>query len=121
MDQFGSEIYDPFTKTSCVLPDLPNGRYSHTQDGLLICGGFDVNGGVSEDSPSKSCLMWNQGIWNISHHLSSRRSGHCSWTTAAGNKTFLMGGNQQDHRQSTDIVGPDGAVEQGFELEYGTM
>ena len=121
LDQFGSEIYDPITKTSCVLPNLPKGRYSHTQDGLLICGGFDEGGGVSEDTPLKTCLTWNHGIWNVSHHLSSRRSGHSSWTSATNNKTYLMGGNQQDYRQSTEIVGPDGSVEEGFDLHYGTM
>ena len=113
MDQIGAEIYDPFTKTSCVLPNLPIGKFSHTQDGLLLCGGFE---------DKNTCLTWNQGAWNVSHHLNSLRVGHSSWTPVSGTHTYLMGSNQliqRDQSHTTDIVGPDGVVEQGFDLHYG--
>ena len=110
-----SEIYDPFTETSCSLPpNLPDERFSHTQDGLLLCGGTSIS---KSGDQSQTCLTWNQGSWDVSHHLSSKRSAHISWTPATGNNTYLMGGYYLNNEKTTDIVGPDGAQERGFDLE----
>ena len=95
---------------SCSLPDLPDHRSYHTQDGGLTCGGDDF------DSPS--CLQWNSGKWLTSHTLTERRDYHCSWTPEGNIGTFLMGGGS--HGRTTELAKPDGSVESGFSLKYDT-
>ena len=34
------EIYNPTNNTKCSLPQLPEARRSHTQDGGLVCVGL---------------------------------------------------------------------------------
>ena len=113
-----SEIYDPLTKTSCMLPNITYNRAGHTQDGLLLCGGGD--GLSADDKTTLTCLTWSQGTWNVSHHLIFRRMNQVSWTPASGAGTYLMGGvfieDVPSPRQKTEIVRPDGTVEQGFDL-----
>merc|ERR1719323_1606808 len=47
-----AEIYHPDRDSACVLPDLPEGRFFHTQDGSLTCGG-------GFNSAMRSCHRWN--------------------------------------------------------------
>ena len=54
------ELYNPVSKTSCVLPALSGARLLHSQDGPLLCGGNDNN----YLKPWKSCLLLNLGIWS---------------------------------------------------------
>ena len=117
-DLTSSEIYDPTTQTSCLLPNFTTWRTGHSQDGPLLCGGGQVFS--DDDNSLMTCTTWSQGTWNVSHHLTFRRQNHISWTPASGAGTYLMGGiksqNYPDPLQKTEIVRPDGTVEQGFDL-----
>ena len=52
-----AEIYHPERDSACVLPDIPDRRQGHTQDGSLLCGDFRRS----------SCRRWNPdtgpGTW----------------------------------------------------------
>ena len=104
-----SEIYNPFTKTSCSLPELTEDRYRfwHTQDGDLSCGGT-----------RQDCIKWSpaSGTWTKSHTLRERRQSHVSWVTASG--VYLIGGYYS--LRSSEKVKVDGSVEDGFGLKYDT-
>ena len=117
-DLTSSEIYDPSTQTSCLLPNFTNWRTGHSQDGPLLCGGGQAFS--DDDNTLMTCTTWSQGTWNVSHHLTFRRQNHISWTPTSGAGTYLMGGkksqNYPDPIQKTEIVRPDGTVEQGFDL-----
>ena len=75
--------------TSCHIPDLPQPRWAHTQDGILVCGGYGF-GQVGEDVMSSCLSLGGQGGWRRSHQLLSRRHEHTSWRTEAG--VMLLGG-----------------------------
>ena len=106
-----AEIYNPLTNTSCSLPQLPEYRDWHTQEGDLACGG----GG----STQTTCVKWSpaSGTWNQSHTLRERRSDHKSWATASG--VYLIRGYGGGKRTS-EKVKDDGSVEEGFGLKYDT-
>ena len=92
------------------------GRYDHTLDGLLACGGCcnDADGIDAGDS----CEEFNPatGTWALSHTLQHGRSEHVSWSVEEG--TILMGG--VDSRTTSEIVKHDGTVESSFDLKYDT-
>merc|ERR1739844_679418 len=68
-----AEIYHPDRDSACVLPDLPDGRWDHTQDVSLLCGGWER---------PKSCRRWNTGAWDlVTESLRESRASHTSWTT----------------------------------------
>ena len=102
-----AEIYLPSGNTSCSLPELPEWRRGHTQDGPWACGGGKY---ISTDT---SCDHWSEGSWT---HISLRelRWGHVSLATASG--LYLMGGEWS--LQTSELVKEDGSVEEGFELKY---
>ena len=108
-----SEIYNPLTNTSCSLPKLPQGRYFHTQDGDLTCGG-------GYESTKGTCVKWSpaSGTWTRSHNLRQRRYEHKSWATASG--VYLIGGYGSGVRRTSEKVKDDGSVEEGFSLKYDT-
>ena len=87
-----AEIYHPDRDSPCVLPKLPDPRSDHTQDGELMCGGYNTR---------RSCRRWNPdtGAWdevtNVSNSLTHERAEHVSWTPADGSGTYLMGGRFQ--------------------------
>ena len=111
-----AEIYFPSTNTGCSLPDLPEVRSGHTQDGDLACGG----GGYGGSEAGRSCVKWENGGWSRSYDLGNiTRGGHVSWATASG--VYLIGGygNSNQHFTST-MVKENGAVEKGFDLKYTT-
>ena len=107
-----TEIYNPRTKTSCSLPQLPEDRYYHSQDGDLACGG-----GRYGSSTATTCVKWNpvSGTWNQSHTFKHKRHGLVSWETASG--VYLIGG---DTSRTSEKVKLDGSVEEGFGLKYYT-
>ena len=107
-----AEIFNPDTKTSCSLPQLPEVRYDNSQDGGLPCGG-----GYG-DATRTSCVKWSpaSGTWTKSHTLRQRRSRFVSWATASG--VYLIGG--YDSRQTSEKVMLDGSVEEGFGLRNDT-
>ena len=37
-----AEMFHPDRDSPCVLPDLPDMRHSHSQDGSLVCGGDEA-------------------------------------------------------------------------------
>ena len=108
-----AEIYDFATNTTCSLPELPEGRYDHSQDGWLACGG------PQGDNAETNCIKWSSdsGSWTESHELNENRAGHVSWATADG--VYLMGGLSSE--RSTELLKEDGTVEAGFSLKYDTM
>ena len=92
----------------------------HTQDGGLLCGGDDT---FNSHDQKTNCLMWwpVSGTWNQSHTLSEERWSHVSWTPDPRMGTYLMGGfGNVASTRSTELVKPDGDVEQGFNLKYDT-
>lgn len=97
-----------FPPYSCKLPDLPESRYYHTQNGFLTCGG---------GNSQKTCNKWDPetGTWPLSHNLPSGRS-ELSWTTGSG--TYLIGGYWEnwDHAETTTLVKRDGTVVPGFKV-----
>ena len=106
-----AEIYNPVTNTSCSLPQLPENRYYHSQDGGLTCGGH-IN------ATETTCVKWNpdSGTWTQSHTLRQRRYEHVSWATASG--VYLIGGRYS--KRTSEKVKLDGSVEEGFGLNYET-
>merc|ERR1712024_328274 len=76
------EIYNPATNTTCSLPQLPEVRYYHTQDGELACGGR---------THKRTCVKWNSdsGSWT-KFPILRHRVHHVSWATEDG--VYLMGG-----------------------------
>ena len=103
-----AEIYNPLTNTSCSLPQLPEIRYSHTQDGDLACGGGPT-------SVQTTCVKWSpaSGTWTKSHTLRQKRYGHVSWATSSG--VYLIGGMISP--DTSEKVKLDGSVEEGFDLK----
>ena len=81
-----AEIYHPDKDSACVLSDLPDERYGHTQDGSLLCGGTVTN---------RSCRRWNADTGArdlVTESLTEDRFYHISWTPAGGSATYLIGG-----------------------------
>ena len=81
-----AEIYHPDIDSACILPELPEQRYYHTQDGFLVCGG---------KMAPRSCRIWNPdtGAWDlVTESLTEDRIHHNSWTPEGGSATYLIGG-----------------------------
>ena len=107
-----AEIYHPDRDTLCVLPDLPEGRYYHTQDGALLCGGGDR-------WRERSCDRWNAdtGAWDlVTESLTRGREYHTSWTPVDGSVTYLMG-----ERRTSDAIQKNNSVTSSFPLRYNTV
>ena len=80
-----AEIYHPDRDAPCVIRNIPDERWSHTQDGSLVCGGF---------AERFSCRRWNPDTraWDlVTDSLTGLRYEHTSWTPAPGSVTYLMG------------------------------
>ena len=106
-----AEIFNPVTKTRCSLPQLPEGRNHHSEDGGLACGGGSA-------ATQTTCVKWSpaSGTWTKSHTLRQNRSAHVSWATASG--VYLIGGSFS--KRTSEKVKLDGSVEEGFSLKYDT-
>ena len=105
-----AEIYHPERDSACVLPDIPDGRVGHTQDGSLLCGGRKT---------TSSCRRWNPdtGAWDlVTKSLTGKRWAHTSWTSADGSVTYLMGGWQSD--KTSEVIDKDNGVRSSFPLEH---
>ena len=109
-----AEIYNPSNRTSCNLPNLPDIRYFHTQDGNLLCGSNWDKG------TQTSCLTWypDEGKWHKSHTLPGVKSKHVSFTPSNGIGTYLLGGKRS--AMATVLVKPDGTVSGEFQLKHST-
>ena len=108
-----AEIYHPDRDTPCVLPDLPDLRLDHTQDGSLVCGGRYT---------LRSCRRWNAdtGAWDlVTEALTEEREDHISWTPVDGSVTYLMGGWESDN--TSEAIDQDNSVTSSFPLKHWTM
>ena len=92
-----------------MVPELPDQRDVHSQDGGLLCGG---------DLARSTCLALDTatGQWQPAANLLEERYDHVSWASEAG--VVLMGGGSS--RNTTEIVREDGSVETGFDLVLDT-
>ena len=107
-----AEIYHPGSGSKCVLPDLLDDRYSHTQDGGLVCGGWYT---------PRSCKRWNadMGTWDlVTESLIEQRYYHTSWTPADGSVTYLMGGRGSG--RTSEIIDKHNVVRASFPLKHWT-
>ena len=104
------EVFSPSTGQSCMLPSLPDQRYDHTANNLLLCGGEHAFTGTT-------CLTFSSGKWFTSHTLVEERSGHTSWQTEQG--VVLMGGWYSPY--TSDILDMAGDHwEASFAMRYQT-
>ena len=61
------EVYIPSTGQHCELPDMPDGRYYHSMEGMEVCGGDDTD-------TQTSCLsLTDEGTWERTTTLLERR------------------------------------------------
>ena len=108
------EVYVPSTNTSCSLPSLPVETWGHSQDGLLLCGGYP--------NSRHSCHTFHSdsGEWRVkTHRLSEGRLYHSSWQRE-DETVLLMGGGYSP--TTTEIVSDSSAVSTpGFSLKYFTL
>jgi len=93
----------------CGLPNLPDDRRSHSQNGFVTCGGWYTK---------KSCLTFVDGEWQQTHHpLLDERYDFSSWETSNGG-IYLIGGGGSI--LTSEVIDADGNTESGFDLtEYG--
>ena len=114
---WSAEIYLPSVNTSCSLPELPDGRGAHTQDGPWACGGGE------DSSTETTCDKFSEGIWTRqSLSLMKMRKEHVSWATASG--VYLiggLGGHYTGSGKTSEMVKEGGTVENGFHLDYNTQ
>ena len=95
----------------CSLPDLPDIRYTHTQSGLVACGG-------TPPPMSESCIFFANGEWITSHQLQMfGRYGHSAWKSQIG-LVLLGGGGGKEY--TTEILTEDGQSVPFFDLKYYT-
>jgi len=105
-----AEVFDVSTGQHCTLPQLPEGKVWHSQNGKLLCGGT-----ISETT----CIRLVDGEWITSHHLQTSRAFHNSWTTPSGD-VLLVGGYVTE--KTTELVKSDGTTEIGtLALKYRTF
>ena len=113
------EVFNPHTKKTCRLPDLPGGaRLSHSQCGHLLCGGGHSS------STEQSCLMLNPLTGDFtptSVTLVERRAYHLCWEVEGeGGPTLLIGGGSSP--RSTELVNSEGSSSSAsFTLQYDTQ
>ena len=113
------EIFNPHTKHSCRLPDLPGkARHAHSQCGRLICGG------CCSSSSLQSCLKLNPltgAFTPTSVKLLERRHSRLCWDVEGeGGPSLIIGGKHSP--SSTELVNSDGlSSSASFNLQYDTV
>lgn len=105
-----AEFHDSSLTSSCDLPDLPDMRRAHTQNGGVLCGG-----GGDVDTLT-SCLTLTDHAWSVSHQLLFRRYEHSSWWSEEG--VLLIGGYESS--LTTELLTNDGKSERRFDLDHGS-
>ena len=108
------EVIAPSGNVSCSLPRLPteHGRFHHTQDGSLVCGGYPYF-----DWP-QTCVTLTSAGWAHSHTLQYPRYRHTSWAVEDG--VILIGGFDLSNfgyaGTTAELVKFDGTTEEIFRL-----
>ena len=109
-----AELFLPSAGTSCTLPKFPEGRYSHTVDNNIMCGG---------PATWTSCLKWSPdtGSWEELLTLDIGRYYHVSWTPEPESDmgTYLMGGSYSP--RTTTLIKDDRTQESAFQLKHDTV
>ena len=108
------EVFTAAGTSLCTLPPLPlpTGRYGHTQDGLLICGGSD------NYQIGRTCVQLSAEGWAVTHNLLQYRWYHSSWMSPAG--LVLIGGQDVGGTDTTTelLSSSDSSSSFNFTLEY---
>ena len=92
----------------CSLPELPFHTHTHTQSGLIACGG---------SSNRQSCVTFKDGVWTTSHSLREERREHSAWASPAG--VVLLGGANSDPSISSELLSDStGTSSVYFPLKY---
>ena len=108
-----AKIYHPDRDFVCVLPDLPDEREGHTQDGSLLCGGWRT---------FRSCRRWNPdtGAWDlVTESLTENRTERISWTPADGSVTYLLGGARS--KNTSEVIDYYNDARASFPLQHDTV
>ena len=104
----------------CKLPSLPEGRSSHTQNGLVACGGNPI-----DTYREVTCDTFSIGMeeWKKSHDLKDERRSHSSWASPQG--VVLLGGfgsspSSETDGKNTEVLTNSGDTTPGFKLKFRT-
>ena len=110
----------------CTLPPLPFGRWGHTQDGPISCGG-EWSSSLYYSTTTCVKLSALDGRWVVSHNLRESRRYHCSWESPVG--LVLMGGWYDKYNNgsgnngftTTELLSSSGSSSSdSFTLQYET-
>ena len=96
----------------CLLPSLSAERTSHSQTGLVTCGGYGA--------ASLSCVTFSAGRygWKKTHTLTHKRRGHTAWASPQG--VLLMGGGTRwSSRTTTELLTDNGDTTPSFNMTNG--
>ena len=63
-----AEVYVPSTGQHCTLPSLPAGRWGHTMEGRMVCGGASY-----DYATTPSCITLTDAGWETTATLLERR------------------------------------------------
>ena len=101
----------------CNLPNLPERRFGHTQNGLVACGGGNYSYILS------NCLTFQNGSWTESYTLAEPRLNHLSWRSPNG--IMLLGGmrdatNENNEPPITSEILTEEGGKQSFPLKHRT-
>lgn len=115
------QVISPTGNVSCRIPDLPEGRGTHSMNNNIVCGGQYTELSrrrrrQASDSPYVTCLKLTPSGWNKSHTLRHTRAAHSTWQVADG--IILLGG--WGSRNTSEIANWDGTTEETFHLKYDT-
>ena len=127
------EVIAPFGNVSCSLPNLPTdeGRFSHTHDSSLVCGGtYQDDLYVDALYVYQTCINLTSSGWvKTSHMLKYPRNRHSSWAVEDG--VILIGGHDKRRqlsgavvhwaRNTTELVKFDGTTMEAFPLKQWTL
>ena len=94
----------------CFLSNLSSERASHSQTGLVTCGGYKAG--------SLSCMTFSAGRWKKTHTLTHKRRGHTAWASPQG--VLLMGGGTRwRSRTTTELLTDNGDTTPSFNMTNG--
>ena len=118
-EEQSAEIYHPDRDSPCVITNIPESRWQHTQDDTLMCGGGDG----SYTTTPRTCRKWNAdtGDWDlVTESLTEGRAGHISWRPAEGAVTYIMGGWSRSGTTSEILQHDNNRVSISFTLQHNT-